>query len=221
MVLVAASLESKANYFRNIAEAGLKGIRHLYGRDKAGYKDCRSLLKALSTKDKVMTRKQMQKTEVNVGENPTPDDDIVKSLLAPQGDSGNSRPLTSQPRQPPKEPKDRKRRDDNPPAPKEAVADQPTAGTSTGGRTPWGDDAIGGKKYKGKKRPAIPRSRSGGSTRRQCSLSPDSVSPSPKKRSPGSPKQEKKEKKGKGKDSKKPWDSRPRWGFRQGRPQEG
>ncbi len=221
MALIAASLESKANYFRNIAEAGLKGIRHLYGRDKAGYKDCRSLLKALSTKDKVMTRKQMQKTEVSVGENPTPDEDIIKSLLAPQGDSGSSRPLTFRPRQPPKEPKDGKKKEDKPLKPRNETADQPTAGTSTGGRTPWGNDAIGGKKDKGKKRPAFQRSRSGGSTPRQRSLSPDSMSPSPKKKSPGSPRQEKKDKKGKGKDGRKPWDNRPRWGFRQGRPQEG
>ncbi len=221
MALIAASLESKAIYFRNIAEAGLKGIRHLYGRDKAGYKDCRSLLKALSTKDKVMTRKQMQKTEVSVGENPTPDEDIIKSLLAPQGDSGSSRPLTFRPRQPPKEPKDGKKKEDKPSRPRDEPADQPTAGTSTGGRTPWGNDAIGGKKDKGKKRPAFHRSRSGASTPRQRSLSPDSMSPSPKKKSPGSPKHEKRDKKGKGKEGRKPWDSRPRWGFRQGRPQEG
>ena len=65
-----ASLKSKDNYFCNIPQAPLKGIRHLYGRDKSGYKECKSVLKALSTKDMVLTRKQIQKFEVSVSEGP-------------------------------------------------------------------------------------------------------------------------------------------------------
>ena len=157
MALVAVSQESKANYFRNTAEAGLKGIQHLYGRNKAGCRDCKSLLKALSMNDKVLTRKQIQKVEVSVGENPTQYDEIVKPLLAPQGNSGNSRSLTFRLRQQPKEPKGVKKQKD-PKGGKNATdargdaTDEPLAGTSTGGSTPWGSNAIGGKKSKGKKR---------------------------------------------------------------------
>ena len=57
MNLMARYLEAKASYFKNIAQAGLKGIKHLYGDARKDYEDCKVLLKALASKDKIQVRR--------------------------------------------------------------------------------------------------------------------------------------------------------------------
>ncbi len=181
MLLLAEGLDAKARYFRNIAEAGLKSIEHLYGDNKAGYGDCRDLLKALAMKDKVNTRKTVQKTEVEVGLNPISDDQLISQLISSQAQgSKGERPLVFRP-------KDQKKEDRPPAPPAEA-----RAGTSTGGTTPSGADAIGsnrrrddqqdvpkGKKWKRPRSPSLNRRKDG-----ERSGSPFGHPPSPKRHSP-------------------------------------
>ncbi len=62
MLLIAGGLAKKAQYFKNLAEAGMKFIHHLYGKDnKKCFKECKELLKALATIDKVQSMKAVQK----------------------------------------------------------------------------------------------------------------------------------------------------------------
>ncbi len=202
MNLMARHLEAKAKYFKNIAQAGLKGIKHLYGNDKKDYDDCRSLLKALASKDKIQVRKNVQKTEVAVGKDPVSEDEIVRELLAPQvqQDNQTSRPLAfrSKPakgktegKNQPTSPRDADLRESRSTASVASAGE----GTSTGGVTPFGANAVGAKggwrdQQKGKKRgpDTYKRYPRGNSGRRWASRS---RSPPPKRRSPGTPDQRK------------------------------
>ncbi len=198
MNLLARHLEAKAKYFKNIAQAGLKGIKHLYGDDKKEYEDCKALLKALASKDKIQVRKNVQKIEVAVGKDPVPEDEIVRELLAPQTQQDNqtSRPLAfrtkvakgkAEGKNQPTSPRDADLRESRSTASVASAGE----GTSTGGVTPFGANAVGAKggwrdQQKGKKRGPdtyrkYPRGNSG---RRWASRS---RSPSPKRRSPGTP----------------------------------
>ncbi len=211
MQLIADGLAKKAQYFKNLAEAGMKSIRHLYGKDnKKGFKDCKDLLKALATKDKVLTRKAVQKVEVQTGEEPVSDDEIIKNHLAPitQGVKRTEKPLVFRPRDQGKKP----------PAPPKV---NEGAGTSTGGETPSGAAAAGAtNQFRGRpKSPVFNKKRGGKRWRspqghsRDGSPS-DSRSPMPKKLSPGSPNAGKQRGNGKKFQGKKQnfWEGRPRRG---------
>ncbi len=185
MLLIAESLDKKAKYFKNIAQAGMKAIKHLYGGNKDGFRDCKGLLKALAMKDKVATRKGVQKVEVSTGENPIDDGDITRAMLAPQ-EPGTSRPTSSKPLQfhPKGQPKANRERKEDPPV-------EPGQGTSTGGTTPFGMNAIGGQRdgqNRGRPEGRLDRKRyTPRSPRSRGRRDSRSRSPDPKKWSPGSP----------------------------------
>ena len=198
MNLIPRHLEAKAKYFKNIAQAGLKDIKHLYGNEKKEYEECKALLKALASEDKIQVRKNVQKTEVSVGNKPVSEEEIVRELLAPQvqQDNKTTRPLafrtkpakgTTEGRSQPLSPRDADLRESR----STALVASAGEGTSTGGVTPFGTNAVGAKggkddQLKGKKQSpdTYRKYLRGNSGRRWASKS---RSPSPKRCSPGSP----------------------------------
>ncbi len=83
---VADKMDAKAAKFREMAGAGYKAVRHYYPPTDAGnsaYKDCKLLLKALSFKDKLACLKSIQRTEVEVGDSPVTDEDLITEFLRP------------------------------------------------------------------------------------------------------------------------------------------